>query len=246
MTAQSASDVPTRLTSNEAPQIAPSIRRSLGQHLRETYASLEDEQPDRFDVLLARLEAVLAATGGRGADSVIDAVALDATLDDAFGAVRTGGTVSVIGVHDLEPYPLPILGALFRSVTLAMTTAPVHRTWAELVPLVQSGRLDTSGLFTHSFALDDAARAALLATAGERLGIALAPVVAALDLAEVVLAGPSDLLNGELASAVATTLRDRTLQQCEPQLLVRLSEDPQDIVLRGTAVLVLWAQLGVA
>ncbi len=93
---------------------------------------------------------------------------------------------------------------------------------------------------------DDAARAALLATAGERLGIALAPVVAALDLAEVVLAGPSDLLNGELASAVATTLRERTLQQREPQLLVRLSEDPQDIVLRGTAVLVLWAQLGVA
>ena len=102
------------------------------------------------------VEAVLEATGGRGADAVIDAVANDATLDDALGCVRAGGTVSVIGVHDLEPYPLPALLTLFRSVTLRMTTAPVHRTWKELVPLVQQGRLATDGIFTHEFALADA------------------------------------------------------------------------------------------
>ncbi|UDY35182.1 alcohol dehydrogenase catalytic domain-containing protein [Dermatobacter hominis] len=105
------------------------------------------------------VEAVLEATGGRGADAVIDAVALDATLDDALSAVRAGGTVSVIGVHDLQPYPLPILMGLFRSVTLRMTTAPVHRTWPELVPLIQDGSLATDGIFTHEFALDDAADA---------------------------------------------------------------------------------------
>ena len=75
------------------------------------------------------------------------------------GCCPTGGTVSVIGVHDLEPYPLPALMSLFRSVTLRMTTAPVHRTWAELVPLVRSGRLRTDGIFTHEFALMDAAAA---------------------------------------------------------------------------------------
>lgn len=105
------------------------------------------------------VEAVLEATSGRGADAVIDAVAKDATLDDAFASVRAGGTVSVIGVHDLSPYPLPILMSLFRSVTLRMTTAPVHRTWGELVPLVQHGRLDTTGIFTHTFELQDAAAA---------------------------------------------------------------------------------------
>lgn len=103
--------------------------------------------------------AVLEATDGRGAEAVIDAVALDATLDDAFGAVRAGGTVSVIGVHDLAPYPLPILGALFRSVTLRMTTAPIQGTWPALVPLIGSGRLDTTGIFTHEFALAEAAQA---------------------------------------------------------------------------------------
>jgi 2-desacetyl-2-hydroxyethyl bacteriochlorophyllide A dehydrogenase len=105
------------------------------------------------------VEAVLEATGGRGADAVIDAVAIDATLDDAFASVRAGGTVSVVGVHDLEPYPLPILMGLFRSVTLRLTTAPVHRTWGELVPLLADRSLRTDGIFTHTFALDDAAEA---------------------------------------------------------------------------------------
>jgi len=109
--------------------------------------------------------AVLEATDGRGADSVIDAVATDASLDAAFLSVRPGGVVSVVGVHDLEPYPLPVLMGVFRSLTLRMTTAPVHRTWGELVPLVQSGRLDTSGIFTHRFALDDAADAYATAAA---------------------------------------------------------------------------------
>ena len=104
-------------------------------------------------------EAALEATGGRGVDTVIDAVAKDVTLDDSFAAVRAGGTVSVIGVHDLSPYPLPVLMGLFRSITLRMTTAPIHATWPDLVPLIQDGTLDTTGIFTHQFALEDAAAA---------------------------------------------------------------------------------------
>ena len=105
------------------------------------------------------VEAVLDATGGLGADAVIDAVATDGSLADAFASVRAGGTVSVIGVHDLEPWPLPVLMGVFRSVTLRMTTAPVHRTWRDLVPLVQHGRFDTSGIFTDVVDLADASAA---------------------------------------------------------------------------------------
>ncbi|GAB2757922.1 alcohol dehydrogenase family protein [Nocardioides salsibiostraticola] len=102
---------------------------------------------------------VLSATGGRGADAVIDAVANDQTLEAAFASVRAGGTVSVVGIHDLEPYPLNVLMGVFRSITLRMTTAPVHQTWADLVPLLQSGELDIEGIFTHTFDLADAAAA---------------------------------------------------------------------------------------
>jgi len=105
------------------------------------------------------LEAIMAATGGRGAASVIDAVGNDTTMTEALTCVRPGGTVSVVGVHNLNPFPLPALMCLVRSTTLRMTTAPVQRTWPELVPLIQSGCLDTTGIFTHSMPLDNAAEA---------------------------------------------------------------------------------------
>ena len=62
-------------------------------------------------------------------------------------------------MHDPAPFPLPILAGLFRSVTLRMTTAPVHQTWRHLVPLVAHGRLRTDGIFTHRFPLADAPEA---------------------------------------------------------------------------------------
>jgi len=85
-----------------------------------------------------------------------------------------------------------------------------------------------------------------LREAGERLGIALAPVVAALDLSEVVLSGPEHLLGGVLRDALDETLRARLLARTTTDLTVRLAHRPDDIVLRGAAVLVLWDQLGVA
>ena len=48
---------------------------------------------------------------------------------------------------------------LVRSTTLRMTTAPVQRTWPELIPLIQCGRLNTRGIFTHSMPMADAADA---------------------------------------------------------------------------------------
>lgn len=121
--------------------------------------------------------AVLEATDGLGADCVIDAVANDRSLDAAFAAVRSSGTVSVIGIHDLNPYPLGILMGVFRSITLRMTTAPVHATWPELVPLIQDGTLDTTGIFTHRFALADAAAAyaAVAARSADCLKVVLTP-----------------------------------------------------------------------
>ena len=121
--------------------------------------------------------AVLEATDGLGAHCVIDAVGTDASLDDALACVRTGGTVSVIGVHDLTPYPLPALMCLLRSLTLRMTTAPVQQTWPELIPLLQSGRLCVDGIFTAAMPLASApqAYAAALARADDHLKIRLEP-----------------------------------------------------------------------
>jgi predicted NBD/HSP70 family sugar kinase len=91
-----------------------------------------------------------------------------------------------------------------------------------------------------------AERDGILRDAGERLGIALAPVVGVLDLSEIVLAGPPELLDGALAEATVETLRTRTLAQFHDGVRVRMTEQGQDIVLRGAAVMVLSGQLGVS
>ncbi len=91
-----------------------------------------------------------------------------------------------------------------------------------------------------------AAREGVLRDAGERLGIALAPVVGALDLSEVILSGPADLLDGPLAAAAVQTLRTRTLAKIHEGIRVRMTAQGEDIVLRGAAVMVLSAQLGVS
>ncbi len=80
--------------------------------------------------------------------------------------------------------------------------------------------------------------------AGERLGVALAPVVGVLDLSEVVLAGPPDLL-APLVPVLAETLSARLLTTTGLPLSVRLASSTKDLVLRGAAALVLWDQLGV-
>lgn len=122
-------------------------------------------------------QSVREATGGLGVDAVIDAVGTDTSINDAIDTVRTGGTVSIVGVHDLQPYPLPALACLIRSLTIRLTTAPVQQTWPELIPLLQTGRLDVTGIFTTAMPLDDAADgyAAAMSRGGDHLKVQLVP-----------------------------------------------------------------------
>jgi predicted NBD/HSP70 family sugar kinase len=89
-------------------------------------------------------------------------------------------------------------------------------------------------------------REAGLAAAGRLLGAALAPVVAALDLREVVLSGPVDLLDGTLRAALVQSVRQRTFAVATRELVVRLSPLGDDVGLVGAAAAVLTAELGVA
>ncbi|WP_341975596.1 ROK family transcriptional regulator [Microbacterium sp. LTA6] len=89
------------------------------------------------------------------------------------------------------------------------------------------------------------ARDDILRDAGTRMAIAIAPIVAALDLSEVVLSGPAELLDGILTDAAIETLHARTLEGVFEDVAVRLT-DQADIVLRGAAVMVLSSQLGVS
>lgn len=95
-------------------------------------------------------------------------------------------------------------------------------------------------------AADDAAREAILREAGERLGISLGPVVGALNLGEVVLAGPQNVLGGALLEGTTETLRSRTMAELHGDLTLRMTTLGRDIVVLGAVVMVLTGQLGVS
>jgi predicted NBD/HSP70 family sugar kinase len=94
--------------------------------------------------------------------------------------------------------------------------------------------------------LTEADPAAALNSVGEQLGIVLAPVVATLNLQELVLSGPADLLDGPLREAADRVIRARTMPVSSAGLIVRTSTLGEDGVLMGAAVLVLAGELGVS
>jgi len=89
-------------------------------------------------------------------------------------------------------------------------------------------------------------RAAVLTEVGERLGITLAPVVGTLNIQELVLSGPTELLDGPLREAADRVIRERTMPVSSAGLAVRTSTLGDDVVLFGAAVLVLSGELGVS
>jgi predicted NBD/HSP70 family sugar kinase len=91
---------------------------------------------------------------------------------------------------------------------------------------------------------DDVAQ--VLRRTGERLGAALAPVVGTLNLHELVLSGPTELLDGPLSEAAAKTIRRNTMPVIGDELVVRTSALGDEVVLIGAAVLVLAGELGVS
>jgi len=86
----------------------------------------------------------------------------------------------------------------------------------------------------------------LLSDTGRRLGAALAPIIGTLNLHELVLSGPPELLDGPLLAAAAATIRRSTMPVIGDDLQLRTSALGEDVVLVGAAVLVLAAELGVS
>jgi predicted NBD/HSP70 family sugar kinase len=85
-----------------------------------------------------------------------------------------------------------------------------------------------------------------LGQVGELLGTVLAPVVGALNLHELVLSGPTDLLDGPLREVATATIRRNTMAVSGDHLVVRTSMLGDDVVLVGAAALVLAGELGVS
>lgn len=91
-----------------------------------------------------------------------------------------------------------------------------------------------------------ASREGVIAAAAERLGVALASLVSILDLGDIIVSGPRELLGETFCSQATASLQQRCLQSISGAVDVRYSELGGDGVLLGAAALVLSKELGVA
>ena len=94
--------------------------------------------------------------------------------------------------------------------------------------------------------LPAAERETILAEAGDRLGIAMAAIVGALNISEIILSGPPHLLEGTLESATTKSIRLPTMAEFHDNLTVRMTTLGEDIVIRGAGSMVLSRELGVS
>jgi len=122
------------------------------------------------------VEHLQAMTDGRGPDVAIDAVGLEASgslmhramgavmlqagaanvLQWAIGAVRKGGTVSIIGVYGPPWNLVPIGTAMNKGLTLRMGQCSVRRYMPALLEHIRDGRIDAKAVISHRLPLEDA------------------------------------------------------------------------------------------
>ena len=98
------------------------------------------------------VDAVKALTGGRGADTVIEAVGIPTTFHLCQDLVAPGGIIANIGVHGTK---VDLHLEKLWSHNVAITTRLVDTvTTPMLLRTVQSKKLDPTRLITHRFTLD--------------------------------------------------------------------------------------------
>lgn len=96
-------------------------------------------------------------TNGRGVDVAIEALGQQATFEAALRVLRPGGTLSSLGVYSEDlTIPIDAFAAGLGDNHIATTLCPGGKErMRRLMAIVASGRIDTTSLITHHFALDD-------------------------------------------------------------------------------------------
>jgi alcohol dehydrogenase len=95
---------------------------------------------------------VMTLTGGRGADTVIEAVGIPATFELCEDIVAPGGTIANIGVHGTK-VSLHLERLWDRNITITTRLVDTVST-PMLLKTTQSGKIDPKRLITHRFKLD--------------------------------------------------------------------------------------------
>jgi len=93
--------------------------------------------------------AVMAATGGHGADVVIESTGQIGSMADAIAMVRPGGTLVLFGIYTAREGSLPFYQLYYKEPTLVSARAATSEDFPESIDLVASGAVTLSPLVTQ-------------------------------------------------------------------------------------------------
>ena len=100
------------------------------------------------------VRAVLAETGGEGADVVCEMSGVPSALHQAFAAVRLGGRVQLLGIPNGE---VPVDFAreiIFKGITVyGVIGRKMYETWHQMRRYLSAGLVDPRPVITHQFPL---------------------------------------------------------------------------------------------
>jgi threonine dehydrogenase-like Zn-dependent dehydrogenase len=105
------------------------------------------------------VEAVAAATGGLGADAVIEASGAPAALGSSLELVRSQGVISVVGAHFEPDFPLNNALMFEKEITLSFAIGNPGRDRERLLAMIEDGVLRPSAVISDTMPLDQAAEA---------------------------------------------------------------------------------------
>ncbi|HYL81167.1 MAG TPA: zinc-binding dehydrogenase, partial [Candidatus Acidoferrum sp.] len=131
--------------------------------------SLDPRQKDATD-------RILEATGGVGADSIVEASGSAVALEGAFKFLRKGGRCALVGLPS-EPVRLDLgPDVVFKEATIiGIHGREMFRTWTRMLQLLASGLLLVEPVVTHEMPLESCAEGLALLEAGKGGKVILVP-----------------------------------------------------------------------
>ena len=101
----------------------------------------------------AAVAAVKDATGGHGADVVIECTGHMKALADSIAMVRPGGTIVLFGIYTDREAALPFYQLYFKEPTIVSARAATSEDFPESIDLVARGAVSLSPLITQTVPL---------------------------------------------------------------------------------------------
>jgi L-iditol 2-dehydrogenase len=113
------------------------------------------------------VRAVKEATGGQGADIVIECTGVSSALADAIDMVRLGGTILLFGISSATQMNLPFYQLYYKELNIVNTRAAIGEDFPPTIDLVARGALNLRPLVTHVVPLLDLEKAIGMLVADE-------------------------------------------------------------------------------